>query len=166
MIIEDRMTAYPRLDEMTACQITRPILNYDDFLLQLHTNDIWNWHKITWLRKTICANKSCYLKNERVAQLGFPTKPSCANVKFYLWMSMRTLLLVSIDWPIWSEFSTDISVEWAELGLSQSWQLTSQYKREGYAREDNSLLVIMSLIIYSRDGVFTDDHWSGCIWDI
>ena len=23
----DRMTAYPRLDEMTACQITRPILN-------------------------------------------------------------------------------------------------------------------------------------------
>ena len=26
-IIEDRMTAYPRLDEMTACQITSPILN-------------------------------------------------------------------------------------------------------------------------------------------
>ena len=32
VIIEDSMTAYPRLDEMTACQITRPILNYDDFL--------------------------------------------------------------------------------------------------------------------------------------
>ena len=36
------------------------------------------------LRKTSCASKNFYLKNKRVAQLGFPRKPSCANVKFYL----------------------------------------------------------------------------------
>ena len=80
-------------------------------------------HILGLLRKTSCANEIFYFQNKRMAQLGFPIKPSCANVKFYLWMSMRTLLLLSIDWPIWSEFFPDISLEWAELGLSQTWQL-------------------------------------------
>ena len=69
------------------------------------------------VRKTSCANKFFYLQNKKLAQLGFPTKPSCANVKFYLLMSMRTQLLLNIDWPICSEFFQTSSVEWAELGF-------------------------------------------------
>ena len=50
--------------------------------------------KIVWraqgeLRKTSCANEFFYFQNKRLAQLGFPTKPSCANLKIYLCMNMR-----------------------------------------------------------------------------
>ena len=44
---------------------------------------------LDYLRKTSCANKIFHFQNKRMAQLGFPIKPSCANVKFYLWRHMR-----------------------------------------------------------------------------
>ena len=48
--------------------------------LELNAHIIYH----VYVRKTSCASRNFYFENKRVTQLGFPRKPSCANVKFYL----------------------------------------------------------------------------------